>query len=208
MNMLNVIAVNVARGPTITLASGGLFDFLDPHGSDFTIEDIAHGLAHVCRYAGQCRGFFSVAEHSIMVSDTVAEFAYEALLHDAAEAFIGDVTRPLKQLLPEFKRIEANVEDAIIKRFGMDPRFRKAVKKADLRVLAAEQIQVMAPGCADWAIAARIEPAPIVVRHLDPPTAKREFLDRYKRYVGQRRTTTRCSSGSLSSLHSQERPSG
>ena len=51
----------------------------------------------------------------------MTEFAYEALLHDAAEAFIGDITRPLKQLLPEFKRIEANVQDAIIERFGMNP---------------------------------------------------------------------------------------
>jgi 5'-nucleotidase len=191
MNVVNVVAVNVARGPTITLASGRLFDFLNPDGSDFTIEDIAHGLAHVCRYAGQCRGFFSVAEHSILVSDTVTDFAYEALLHDAAEAFIGDVTRPLKQLLPEFRRIEATVQDAIIKRFGMHPGYWKAVKEADLRVLAAEQAQVMAPGCADWAVAAGIEPAPVVVRYLDPATAKREFLDRYERHRGQRRRTTR-----------------
>src|SRR6516225_5362704 len=105
-----------------------------------------------------------------MVSDTVAEFAYEALLHDAAEAFVGDVTRPLKQLLPEFRRIEANVQSAIIKRFGMDPGYWKIIKDADLRVLAAEQAQVMAPGCADWAIGAGIEPAPVVVRHLDPAT--------------------------------------
>jgi hypothetical protein len=179
---MNVVAVNFARGPTITLASGRLFDFLDPHGSDFTIEDVAHGLAHVCRYAGQCRAFFSVAEHSIMVSDLVTEFAYEALLHDAAEAFIGDITRPLKQLLPEFKRIEANVQDAIIERFGMNPDYKQAVKEADLRVLAAEQIQAMAPGCADWAAPAGIDPAPVVVRYLDPVSAKREFLGRYERY--------------------------
>jgi hypothetical protein len=189
MKMMNVLAVNVVRGPTITLASGRLFDFLDPHGSDFAIEDIAHGLAHICRYAGQCRDFFSVAEHSIMVSDTVSEFAYEALLHDAAEAFVGDVTRPLKQLLPEFRRIEANVQDAIMKRFGMDPGYWKSVKDADLRVLAAEQAQIMAPGCADWAVAAGIKPAPVLVRCLDPATAKREFLDRYERCRG--RATTR-----------------
>jgi hypothetical protein len=163
------------------LASGKLFDFLDPHGSDFSIDDVAHGLANICRYTGQCRRFYSVAEHSILVSDTVSEFAYEALLHDAAEAFIGDVTRPLKQLLPEFKRIEANVEAAIVERFRMNPTYRKSVKEADLRVLAAEQAQVMAPGCADWAVAARVLPAPVTVRHLDPPTAEREFLERYER---------------------------
>jgi 5'-deoxynucleotidase YfbR-like HD superfamily hydrolase len=123
--MHRVVAVNVAKGPTIMLASGKLFDFLDPHGSDFGIDDIAHGLAHVCRYAGQCRAFYSVAEHSMLVADTVSEFAYEALLHDAAEAFIGDVTRPFKQLLPDYKRIEATIEDAMIGRFGLDRRSKE-----------------------------------------------------------------------------------
>ncbi len=184
--MQRVVAVNVARGPTITLASGRLFDFLDPHGSDFDIEDIAHGLAHVCRYAGQCRAFYSVAEHSILVADTVGEFAFEALLHDAAEAFIGDVTRPFKQLLPEYKRIEATVEDAIAERFGLDRRSRDEVKRADLRVLAAEQEQVMAPGCADWAVNAGVEPAPVVVRLLEPVAAKSAFLERYERYLRER----------------------
>lgn len=180
-----VVAVNVAKGPTITLASGKLFDFLDPHGSDFDIDDIAHGLAHVCRYAGQCRAFYSVAEHSMLVADTVEDYPYEALLHDAAEAFIGDVTRPFKQLLPEYKRIEATVEDAIIERFGLDRRCRDAVKRADLRVLAAEQTQVMAPGCADWAAEAGIDPAPVLVTHLDPPAAKLAFLQRFEEYRGR-----------------------
>lgn len=184
--MRHVIAVNVAKGPTIMLASGKLFDFLDPHGSDFDIGDIAHGLAHVCRYAGQCRAFYSVAEHSILVADTVERFAYEALLHDAAEAFIGDVTRPFKQLLPDYKRIEADIEDAIIERFGLDRMSKSAVKEADLRVLAAEQAQVMAPGCADWAIEAKVDPAPITVRHLDPVAAKNAFLVRYERYRASR----------------------
>ena len=185
--MQRVVAVHVAKGPTIMLASGRLFDFLDPHGSDFDIEDIAHGLAHVCRYAGQCRAFYSVAEHSILVADTVAEFGYEALLHDAAEAFIGDVTRPFKQLLPEYKRIESCVEDAIIERFQLDPMSRSVVKQADLRVLAAEQEQIMAPGCADWAKQAGIEPAPVRVRHLDPISAKMAFLERYTRYLRERK---------------------
>ena len=176
-----VVAVNVAKGPTIMLASGKLFDFLDPHGSDFDISDIAHGLAHVCRYAGQCRAFYSVAEHSMLVADTVGDFAYEALLHDAAEAFIGDVTRPFKQLLPDYKRIEAMIEDAMIERFGLDRRSKDLVKHADLRVLAAEQAQVMAAGCADWAAEAGIEPAPVVVRNLDPVAAKHAFLLRYER---------------------------
>ena len=180
------VAVNVEPGPTITLVSGRRFDFLNPHCSDFDIEDIAHGLAHICRYSGQCRAFYSVAEHSILVADNAGDFAYEALLHDAAETFIGDVTRPLKQLLLEYKRIEAAVQDAIIVRFGMDRRFEDTVKHADLRVLAAEQAQVMAPGCAAWAAEAGVNPAPIQVRHLNSAAAKRAFLTRFEKYRNER----------------------
>ncbi|CAH2399580.1 conserved hypothetical protein [Mesorhizobium ventifaucium] len=176
----NILAVNVARGPTITLASGRIFDFLDPHGSDFTIDDVAHGMAHICRYAGQCRDFYSVAEHSLLVCDVAVDCPYEALLHDAAEAFIGDVTRPLKQLLPEYKAIETNVEDAIAKRFGLNRSCRDAVKTADLSVLAAEQAQVMAPGTDSWAREAGVVPAEVKIRYLSPAVARREFLERFE----------------------------
>lgn len=174
------VAVNVSIGPTITLASGHVFDFLNPQGSVFDIEDIAHGLSNVCRYAGQCRDFYSVAEHSILVSEVVTEYQFEALMHDASEAFIGDVTRPLKQLLPEFKRIEAGVEDAVAQRFGLDRKSKSLIKDADLQVLAAEQAQVMAPGTADWAAAAGIEPAPVRVRYLSPREARAAFLARFE----------------------------
>lgn len=174
------IAIVSRKGPTIMLASGKRFDLLDPHNSDFDIADIAHGLAHVCRYAGQCRTFYSVAEHSILVSETVEDFAFEALLHDAAEAFIGDITRPLKQLLPDYKAIEADIEATINARFQLRSDVRPIIKKADLRVLAAEQIQVMAQGCADWAEDAGIEPADIKVRGLLPADAKAEFLRRFE----------------------------
>lgn len=174
-----MIAVNMGVGPRIMLRSGGWFDFLDPWNSPFTIEDIAHGLAHVCRYAGQCDGFYSVAEHSLLVADVTMEHPLEALLHDAAEAFMGDITRPLKQLLPEYKRIEAGVESAILERLGLDPQMPKAVKAADLQVLAAEQLQIMPPGTADWAAEQGIVPAPIRVRRLAPPAAMSEFMGRY-----------------------------
>ena len=180
MNIFSpTLAIVSQKGPTIMLASGKRFDLLDPSGSDFDIDDVAHGLAHVCRYAGQCRKFYSVAEHSILVSETVADFADEALLHDAAEAFIGDITRPLKQLLPDYKAIEADIEEAINERFGLSKAAKPVIKEADLRVLAAEQMQVMAPECADWAVEAGIAPADITVRGLLPQQAKAEFLRRF-----------------------------
>jgi 5'-nucleotidase len=113
MGIPTMIAVRIEKGPTIMLQSGAWFDFRAPKSSNFTIEDIAHGLANICRYAGQCRKFYSVAEHSILVSEVAVGFELEALLHDAAEAFMGDITRPLKQMLPEYKKIEDEVETAI-----------------------------------------------------------------------------------------------
>jgi uncharacterized protein len=141
-----MIAVRMEKGPTIMLQSGAWFDFGAPASSNFTIEDIAHGLANICRYAGQCRRFYSVAEHSLLVSRVAVGFELEALLHDAAEAFMGDVTRPLKQMLPEFRKVEKEVERAILIRFGLSVPLPTGVKDADLRVLAAEQAQIMPPG--------------------------------------------------------------
>jgi uncharacterized protein len=114
------VAVPTTVGPTIRLHSGALFDFLNPEASKFTIEDIAHGLSNICRYAGQCSRFYSVAEHSVYVSETAKGFEYPALMHDAAEAFLGDVSGPLKRLVPEFKKIEIEIERVIFSRFGLE----------------------------------------------------------------------------------------
>ncbi|MGY4167530.1 hypothetical protein [Bradyrhizobium sp. USDA 4529] len=175
-----VVAVRMDVGPTIMLQSGAWFDFAAPHASPFVIEDIAHGLANICRYSGQCSRFYSVAEHSLLVSDVASGFELEALMHDAAEAFLGDITRPLKQMLPDYKRIEKEVELAIFSRFGIPTPLPREVKQADLRVLAAEQHQIMPPGTDDWLREQDVVPAPVVVRHLSPDDAKRAWLERFE----------------------------
>lgn len=139
----------------IMLASGALFDILDPEGSDFTLGDVAHGLGRVCRFAGQTNRFYSVAEHCFHVARLVpVEHARAALLHDASEAFIGDVTRPLKALLPDYRAIEARVEEAIAARF-LSPAERalgglkaSPIKGADLAMCLVEARELMptAPG--------------------------------------------------------------
>lgn len=175
-----MLAVTTMVGPTIMLNSGALLDFLDPSSSKFTIDDIAHGLSNICRYAGQCSQFYSVAEHSLHVSRVAKGHEFAALMHDAAEAFTGDITRPLKQLVPAFKRIEREIEKAIFARFGLPTDLPKAVKDADLRVLAAEQSQIMPVGTDDWARTEEILPASIRILHLAPDEAKRRFLEAFE----------------------------
>jgi hypothetical protein len=197
-NASKLSAVKILVGPTIMLQSGAWLDFCAPQESDFTIEDVAHGLSNICRYAGQCRRFYSVAEHSVLVSETAIGFPFEALMHDAAEAFLGDVTRPLKQMLPEFKRIEAEVERAICARFGLAFPLPAEVKHADLRVLAAEQRQIMPKDTDWWVQAQQVEPAPITVRNLAPDAAKAAFLERFHQLAKQRGTWSKSSPAAFS----------
>jgi uncharacterized protein len=179
-------AINIGKGPRIMLASGSWFDFLDPEGSDFTIEDIAQGLGNICRYAGQCHQFYSVAEHSLHVSAVSPTNKLEALMHDAAEAFLGDVTRPLKQLLPEYKKIEKAVELAIFRRFDLDFSALATLKKVDLSVLAAEQVQIMPIGTDYWSSDSGIVPAKIKIEFLQPKAAAAAFLRRFRDLGGKR----------------------
>lgn len=166
-------------GPTILLASGNYFDYCAPETSVFTIDDIAHGLSMTCRFAGQCARFYSVAEHSIYVSQLVPpEDALTGLLHDAAEAFVGDMAKPLKVLLPEYKAIENRVEKAIFDRFGLPFPLPASIKPVDVRMLATEQRQVMR-NRDDWDYTRGMAPADITIRCLPPADAKREFLERF-----------------------------
>jgi len=171
---------DVAQATTISLQSGATLDFVDPRSSNFTIEDVAHGLANLCRYSGQCRRFYSVAEHSLYVSELSEDFKLAALLHDAAEAFVADLPSPLKSLLPEYKRIENRIQRVIFDRFGLGKDIPPEVKATEKRMLAAEQAQIMPPGTTAWAEQEGIKPALILVRHLSPTEAKKLFLSRFE----------------------------
>ena len=101
--------------------SGGYFNALEPDPDDIHIEDIAHALALTCRWGGHCKQFYSVAQHSVYVADYLPDaLKLQGLLHDAAEAYIGDVPRPIKHQMPQFIEIEDNILRVIWDKFHLN----------------------------------------------------------------------------------------
>lgn len=122
--------------------SGQRFDFRSIRPESIKIEDIAHSLASICRYGGHCDTHYSVAQHCILASHLVpAEIALEALLHDAAEAYVGDMTHELKHLpeLSGFRQIEAKIEVVIGTKFNLVLPLTKEIKLVDRRLAVTEQ---------------------------------------------------------------------
>lgn len=172
-------------GPTILLASGEYFDYLDPDSCTYDIRDIAHGLSHICRFAGHCRSFYSVAQHSVYVSQIVPpEHAFAGLMHDAAEAFVGDVAKPLKDLLPEYRAIEDRVELSLLTRFGLSKPLHPSIKEADIVMLATEQLALM-QNRDDWQYTRGRKPADLTIDPMPPEQARAFFLDRFHELTGR-----------------------
>jgi hypothetical protein len=170
-------------GATITLAGGGYFDFINPERSDIRITDIARGLSNTCRFGGQASagdGFYSVAQHSVLVSQLVEPgLAFAALMHDAAEAYVGDMVGPLKQLCPDYKAIEKRVEAAIFARFGITLPLPPAVKHADLCALRTEQRDLTSGSGDNWNGLDAYQPHPMRLVALAPAEACALFLLRF-----------------------------
>lgn len=159
---------------------GNRFYPLEPRIVDVAIEDIAHGLAYQCRFNGQTSAFYSVAQHSLIVAALVPdELKFAALLHDAAEAYLGDMVKPLKVLLPAFSEIEDNVSQIIGERFGVDLSHHPLIKRADLIALATEKRDLMPYSAEPWTYLAGIEPSSEVIQPMAPEEAKRAFLQRF-----------------------------
>lgn len=166
---------------SVLLSSGRYFDFHDLDNAKFGIKEVAHALSNLCRFGGHCAQFYSVAQHSVFVSRVVAPaFALEGLLHDAAEAFLGDVPTPLKQLLPDYQQLENQVEAKIQEIFQVnDWRYNPLIKHADLIALATERRDLMPPTDDSWAILEGITASPLRLVPMHPKEAYGAFLARY-----------------------------
>jgi hypothetical protein len=165
---------------------GNRFYLLAPRIDDVVIEDIAHGLAYQCRFNGQTRTFYSVAQHSIIVAGLVPEEQrLAALLHDAAEAYLGDMVKPLKLLLPEFSAIEEQVSAIIAEKFGLPGFGFPEIKRADLIALAMEKRDLMPYSTESWESLRGISPLPQIIEPMSPEEAKAAFLAAFERLAGE-----------------------
>lgn len=154
---------------------------LEPDPATIEIESIAHALSMTCRYAGHCRRFYSVAEHSVLLSHTVdAEHARWALLHDATEAYVGDMVRPLKHQMPEFMAIEDNLEVVIAGKFNLGWPMPDQVKEHDTRIVVDERDQNMAPAHLPWSLLDGFRPLGVTLNFWSPDRAEEEFMSRYQ----------------------------
>lgn len=164
--------------PDIMTCSGRFFSYIDTQPDSIDISDIAHALSMTCRFAGQTLRFYSVAEHSVRVSEVCdPRDALAGLLHDAAEAYLTDMPSPAKRLLPDYKVLEQRVFCAIARKFGVPSEIPASVKHADGVLLATEARDLCAPGWEYWGLPHVPLDQRIVVWTQEE--AKARFLDRF-----------------------------
>lgn len=169
--------------------TGRQFWPIDPRPEEMAIADIAHSLAHQCRYAGHCKSFYSVAQHSVLVSRICdPQDALWGLLHDAAEAYLVDLPRPVKRfsdLGAHYRDLEANLLRAMCERFGLSLPEPVSVKCADDIALVTEMRDLMAEPPVRWKESWSSAPLRETIWPLSPEVAKRLFLDRFEELGGK-----------------------
>lgn len=132
-----MIALN--KGCWTQTGSGLRFYLHDLDENVYTITDIAASLSKQCRYNGNSRYFYSVAQHSVLASLMAPpEFALETLLHDASEAYIGDIVRPIKKAIPGLSELEDQLHQSIFKSFNLTWPMPDIVHVIDNRMLRTE----------------------------------------------------------------------
>ena len=174
------------RGDWMQTFTGHQFWPLDPRPEDVDILDVAHALSMLCRYNGHCRRFYSVAEHSVYVARQIsfytpdlARHALWGLLHDASEAYLADIVRPVKRSITGYREAEDAVMHVICDRFGLAHEMPAVVRATDEDILVNEMEQIMAPPPIPWKLhGKRIEGLEIV--GWAPVEAEKRFLEMFR----------------------------
>ncbi len=166
--------------------SGIEMDVFNPGIEDIRIEDIANGLAMECRYAGQCKEFYSVAEHSVLLSlqGQTLEEQKILLLHDATEAYLSDVPRGLKMttMYDEYREVEENLYEVIMIYFDLPRVFPQHLKDLDNRITLNE-FDVLFDKLPQLWIDKNKVLKPLdntTIRFWEPKIARRKFLARFE----------------------------
>lgn len=171
-----------ATKPYIQTWSGRLFNPLNPIKEAIVIQDIAHALARICRFGGHSSHVYTVAQHSVLVSHLCNKhMALDGLLHDASEAYLGDVLSPLKSsdIFSSYRAVEKQLQHAILERFDCQYRHADAnitsIKSADEIALQIEAFNFVPNRNSSWNIAE----IPLIIDPWDSDRAEKEFLFRF-----------------------------
>ena len=176
-------------GNTIITSSGLYFDYDSPKPEQIKIEDIAQALSNTCRFGGHCN-FYSVAEHSYHCSHLAHKYGFDnetilyALMHDAQEAYIGDMPKPLKLIMPEFQRLESKVETVINSLFDLKTEAKDVIKAIDLQMLKAEKLHLFPKDRETWTGFGEIEAADVNIQCWQPDEARKRFLYLFHQVCG------------------------
>lgn len=181
--------VRAHRGPWFQTYRGVMFHITNPSADELLFDDIAHALAYQCRFNGHTTAFYSIAQHSVLVARCLSEQFGEthvawlrtALFHDSAEAYMGDMVRPLKITDAHFRRVEAQLEEVIAQRFNLLFPMPYLIKRADNAVLLAERNALMSPPPRPWSQTE--EPYAGLDTYWPPETAEAIFRAAAREYL-------------------------
>lgn len=171
----------------IQTRSSKAVDLTSPQPDTIDFGDIAWSLAHLCRFTGHTRTHYSVAEHCLRVAAILPEnLQIHGLLHDAPEAYIGDVSTPVKELCDSdrLRQADMDLDEAIYSAAGVDtpsPSVRRWVKRADLVLLATERRDLLDPSPQSWGEFERIIALPGVIVPLCAFQAEIFYLEALER---------------------------
>ena len=178
-------------GPWMQTYTGRQFFPLDIRAEDLVIEDIAHALGQLCRYNGHTNDFYSVAEHCVLMTRHAMNLGWPratlraVLMHDAAEAYIGDYPQAVKRVILGIKELEGRIEAVLAEKFDLDQseETKAQIKELDRRIVLNERLALM-PGVHPW-MADAYEPLDVIILCWSPRKATQRFMQTY-RYVKER----------------------
>ena len=170
-------------GNTIKLRSGLYLDLAIPQPDQFTFLDIAGALSKICRFGAQIPRFYSVAEHSMLCAIQAYRDGHDnevqaaVLLHDAAEAFIGDVVKPLKLMLPDYSRVESQMEKCIFDKYGIEhEKHKDIIREIDQSMLINERNQLFGADDTPWTDEHKARNLGVVCFCFSPEEAETHFV--------------------------------